>query len=369
MSMKSVFSSYIYQNPLPQLRARNSAFVALTQLPGGDILALHQMGEAFESVDGTTFVSISHDQGNTWSAPRQAFDKSGDAVPTSDCAKPTLLPDGRIAAFGYQFFRENPELPIGNPETGGLLDDEIYIAYSADNGNTWSARHAIPCAWENGAEASAPLSVLQDGSWASPITGFANWEGKLLSKNCGRLLRSYDNGSTWNDDVICTEFEDKAITCFEQRMCQLEDGTLIVISWNENTETGELLNNHYTFSTDNGKTFSAPLDTGIKGQASFVCALGGTKLLALHSMRREAAEPGIRAVIVDAAGGGWKVLEDTVIWKPNTPIVKDKNMADVFAFLKFGQPSAIVLSETEILLSHWVYEDGMYKTCATKIEL
>ena len=41
------------------------------------------------------------------------------------------------------------------------------------------------------------------------------------------------------------------------------------------TETGERLNNHITVSTDNGKTFSAPIDTGVRGQASSIIAIGG----------------------------------------------------------------------------------------------
>ena len=49
----------------------------------------------------------------------------------------------------------------------------------------------------------------------------------------GRLLRSYAQGKTWNDDVICMHFDDENITCYKQRMCQLDDGRIVVIGWNE----------------------------------------------------------------------------------------------------------------------------------------
>ena len=172
--MKTVATHIIYENPLPQLRAVNSAFPYLCELPDGRILASHQMGQAFESVDGTSFISESTDGGVTWSKPRQMFDKSSETVPMTDCCKLTLLPDGRLVAFGYQFFRPDPDLPLGNPETGGLLDDEVYFSISQDGGLTWSARQPIRCAWGGHEEASAPLTVLKDGSWASPITGFSN---------------------------------------------------------------------------------------------------------------------------------------------------------------------------------------------------
>ena len=367
--MKPVASHIIYENPLPQLRAVNSAFPYLCELPGGTILASHQMGQAFESVDGTSFLSESTDGGVTWSKPWRMYDKSAEAVPLNDNCKIIRLADGRLVALGYQFFREDPELPLGNPQTGGLLNDEIFFSISEDGGKTWSARQSVNCAWGNHVEASAPLTVLQDGSWAAPITGFAKWDGTPAGRNCGRLLRTYDEGNTWNDDAVCAFFPGDTVTCFEQRMCQLEDGTLVVISWNEDMQTGQRLPNHLHFSHDNGKTFTGPVSTGIGGQASFVMALDGTRVLTLHAVRRDTDRPGIYACIADVSGNSWKLEEMACVWEPNVPVVKNAKMAEIFSFLKFGQPGAIRLSDGDILMSHWLYEDGQYKTCATRIKL
>jgi hypothetical protein len=135
LAMKAVASHIIYENPMPQLRAINSAFPFLCELPDGKILAAHQMGQAFESVDGTSFLSESTDGGITWSKPWQMFDKSEETVPLNDNCKVSRLPDGRLVALGYQFFREDPELPLSN-ELGGLLDDEIFFSISEDEGRT-----------------------------------------------------------------------------------------------------------------------------------------------------------------------------------------------------------------------------------------
>ena len=365
--MKNVSFSTIYENKKPLLRASNSAFPFLCELPDGRILAAHQMGQAFESVDGATFISESSDGGKSWSEPRRAFTPT--ERPTSECAKITRIPDGRLVALGYRFFRDDPELALGNPETGGLLDDEIFFSISEDQGKTWGVPKAINCAWGNHAEASAPITVLQDGSWATPICGFSNWEGKAVGRNCGRLLRTYDGGKTWNDDAICVEFPGDNVSCFEQRMCQMENGTIAVISWNEDFVTGELYNNHVTFSHDGGKTFSAPVDTGIKGQAASILALDGTRVLTLHSLRRDTDRPGVYACIADLSDDKFTILEKEIVWEPDTPIVRSKHAANIFAFLKFGQPGAIRLSDGGVLMSHWYYEDGMYKTGATRIVL
>lgn len=367
--MKTVASHMIYENPLPQLRAINSAFPYLCQLADGRILASHQMGQAFESVDGTSFISESTDGGATWSKPWQMYDKSSETVPLNDNCKLMRLNDGRLVALGYQFFREDPELPLGNPKTGGLLEDEVYFSISQDDGRTWSARQSIPCAWGGHVEASAPLTLLHDGSWATPITGFLKWDGTLAGRNCGRLLRTYDEGKTWNDDTVCSAFPGDTVTCYEQRMCQLSDGTLVVISWNEDMKTGQRLPNHITFSHDNGKSFSAPVSTGVGGQASFVMALEGSRVLTLHAVRRDTDRPGIYACIADVSGDSWKLEEMECVWEPNVPMVKNTKVAEIFSFLKFGQPGAIRLADGDILMSHWLCEDGMYKTCATRIQL
>ncbi len=366
--MKKIFSTYIYSNPLPQLRARNAAFPGACVLPDGKILVSYQIGEAFESVDGTIYTSISEDGGKTWSAPSLAYDKASEDVPITDNGKPCTLPDGRVVLLGYQFPRPNPEYPLGNPETGGLLSDDIFYSISDDNGKTWSEKKIVDCSWHNSVEASAPLSVLADGSWATPITGFPRWDGSSAGRNCGRVLRSFDEGKTWSDDVVCTEFPGDAVTCYEQRMCQLDDGTIVVISWNENTQTGERMNNHVTISTDNGKTFSAPVDTGIKGQASSILALGGNKVLTVHAIRRDTDKPGIYFCVAEIKDGKFIQESFECVWQPNLPVVKSEYMAEIFAFMKFGQPSAIKLPDGAILMVHWVCEDGVYKTVATRFE-
>ena len=367
--MKQLFSSYIYENPLPQLYPMNSAFPNVCELSDGRLLAAHQMGVAFESVDGATYLSESTDGGKTWSEAWKAFDTTGEACPISESAKITELPDGRLVMLGYAFYRENPKLPLANAETGGLLDDFVFWAESTDGGKTWSELRHIANAWGAHTEASAPLYVLQDGSWATPIAGFHKWDGSEASKNCGRLLRSYDEGKTWNDDTICMEFPGNTVICYEQRMCELADGTLVVVAWNEDVVTGARLHNHIAISTDNGKTFSAPIDTGIQGQSSGITALDGTKILTLHALRRDTDEPGVYACIADVAGGEYKLLSKERIWKPNTPMTRINNFAEIFAFIKFGQPGVVRLADGSIMMTLWICEEGCYKTLSARFEL
>ncbi len=366
--MHIVHQSIIYENPLPQLRSRQSVFPWLCEMPDGTLLASHTIGEAFESIDCTSYISISQDGGKTFSHPKLMF-KSKALPNSSDSCKITRLSDGRLVALGYAYDRSNPELPIGNPDTGGLLDDYVFISFSTDFGETWSQWQLIDCSWGPHVEASAPLYILQSGAWITPITGFPKWDGSRTGKNCGRILRSDDNGKSWYDNTICMEFADEEISCYEQRLCQLESGTIVCIGWNENLSTGQQLNNHYTLSYDDGMTFSTPKDTGIKGQASSVCAIGEEKIFALHAIRKDTDSPGIYGYIVDLSNGKWNIEKELLIWRPQMPVIKNEKLADIFSFLRFGQPGAILLSDGDIMVSYWVENQGMYKTCAARVKL
>ncbi len=363
--MRIINSSVIYENPLPQLVSRHSFFPFLCELEDGVIAAVYAIGQAFESVDSSSYISFSYDKGKTWSEPLRMFEDCED----TDYCKATTLPDGRLVAIGYTYLRDNPNLPIGNPKTGGVLDDFVFFSISEDGGKTWKKMNKIECAWGPHVEASAPITVLKDGTWITPITGFPDWEGKMHGPHLGRALRSEDGGKTWDDNSVCMDFGDDATTCYEQRMCQLESGTIICIGWNENTKTGERYANHYTASFDNGKTWTYPENTGISGQAASVCAIGGEKLLALHAVRRDTDRPGIYACIVDFSEKKWNIIGQEIVWEPDFKITKDTNMAEIFSFLKFGQPGAILLSDGNIMMSHWYAKEGQYRTVATTIAL
>ena len=366
--MKIIGESVIYDNPIPQLRSRQGMFPNLFKCADGRIAAVFVIGEAFESADKASHISFSDDEGKTWSEPVKMYDKSVFGKPFSECSKAASLRDGSAVAIGYGFWRENPDLPLGNPETGGLLDDFVFYSVSKDNGKTWSDIKEIKCAWGPHVEASAPIVELSNGTLITPITGFPDWEGKMHGEWCGRALSSKDGGKTWSDDTVCMKFDEK-ITCYEQRMCVLESGTIVNIAWCENAATGQRLCNHFTYSEDNGESWSQPQSTNIMGQASSVCAIGGEKFLALHAIRRDTDRPGIYAYVVDFSDKKWNITDECIVWEPQVPIVKDTKMAEIFSFLKFGQPGALRLDENTVLMSHWHCEQGQYKVAATKIDI
>ena len=369
MEIIKISEGILWENPMPVLRSMHSFFPFACELENGTILASHVIGEAFESANGTTRLSVSRDKGGNWELLPVIYKKDGLEVPTTDYMKITNIGTNKIVLFGYEYGRPDTNLPIGNAKTGGTLYSNIVFISSDDNGNTWSRPVKITSSFKGPVEASAPLTVLKDGSWATPITSFPNWEGERQEPSCGRLLRSNDNGNTWSDEVIIMGMGEN-VSAYEQRICQLQkSGAVVNIAWCEDLITGQAYNNQYTVSHDNGKSFEGPFDTGILGQASSVCAIGGDRLLALHAIRKETDRPGIYAFVVNLENDKWDIEAQSVIWEPKTPIVKDTSMAAIFAYLKFGQPGAIKLKDGIILTTHWAIENGMGKTFVMKLNI
>lgn len=350
---------HVYDNPIPQLRSRQAIFPGLMQLDNGNLLCCFNIAEAMEAVDARNYLAESTDGGLTWSEPWRLF-KDGE-IPETESCKCTSLGGSNVIAFGYGANRPDRDMPAGNPATGGLLPHRVFFAKSSDNGKTWTEKKTVPEHWHAQTEASAPLVRLKNGALAAPITGFPNWEGQMTSRCCGRMIVTYDEGETWNDDVVCMEFENDEVSCYEQRMCVLDSGCIIDIGWNENLKTGERLPNHITYSDDNGKNFSRPINTGVMGQASSVCALGGEKFIAIVSRRRDTDEPGVYGYVVDFSDRTWKVEQEGIIWSAGAgPIQRNQKMAEIFGFLKFGQPAVTKLKDGRLILCFWYQKEGQF---------
>ncbi len=62
--IKNNGTEVLYENPKPELKSKNAYFPGIIELPDKRLMACYVTGEAFESIDHTTEISISDDMGN-----------------------------------------------------------------------------------------------------------------------------------------------------------------------------------------------------------------------------------------------------------------------------------------------------------------
>ncbi|MDD3670784.1 MAG: sialidase family protein [Sphaerochaetaceae bacterium] len=358
MSSIKVLDSKIICGQLTSGDSKVSAyFPNVTQMDNGKLLAAFVAGSGMDNIDTTTMVSSSIDGGTTWHAPVKLFEASiKDRVFTDSC-KITAVGSHTVVAIGYRFFRDDPSVPVGNPDTGGVLPDEVVLLRSDDEAKHFHRPEIIPVSFNEPVEASAPLVVLSNGHWITPIANFMNWDGSTASGLFGRMLRSEDEGLTWDDVTVTLRFPKPHMSVWEQRACEMEPGMVAVIAWVEDLKNNQLHPNHIAVSNDYGKTFFSPISTGIMGQASSIHYLGNDRVLTLHSIRRDTDRPGLLACIAQIRDNTFDIISQQMIWEPE-PFSKDSTKHSVFAYLKFGQPSAIKLQNGKWMLTFWYEQHG-----------
>lgn len=350
----------LYENPKPHVRSRHGYFPGLAKLPSGELLATLMIGEAFEAADGTTYLARSSDAGRTWSLEGKLYDASALPVPMSDCMKATVLTDGSLLAIGYRFRRDDPEQSISIPETGGILPGEDIVAFSGDDGHTWSEPVAIPQSRPELCEISGPAVQLRSGDVVAIGALYKMPDGSNPSGQIGVLVRSTDRGRTWEDRTVFFQTGAGNLTPFEPRLTEMQDGRLVALVWAYDQAADRHYSNHVTVSDDDGRTWSKPIDTGVMGQASNLVWLGGDRLLTIHAHRGD--DIGIYVRVVDFTKNEWKTLAETVIYGQTAKqTAEGQSASEMFKSLRFGQPSLLALGDGEFLATHWCVEEGQGK--------
>ena len=357
----------IYENPVPYLRSRHGYFPGVVEVPSGDLLAMFQIGEAFEAVNCRANVSRSKDKGRTWELEGPFYDMSKLAHPMSDTVKATVLSDGTLIAMGYWYDRSDPEKQLGNPETGGSLPSENIVTFSSDEGRTWTTPEEIANGYPEPLEVSGPCVELPSGDLLAIGATMVMWDGSCPSGKVGVAFRSSDKGRTWDTSKLYFTTPGNEISPYEARLCVMGDGRIVALVWAYDHRQGKNLNNHVVVSHDDGRTWSAPMDTGVAGQASGIMPLHDEVVLTIHAHRE--GDLGLYVRVVDFVGDRWRVVEEKNILSMAGSTEAKGSLADVWGGLRFGQPSCVRLSTGEILAVCWAVEGGQGRIRSWRLEV
>lgn len=356
----------LYDNPIPHLRSRHGYFPGLVRLPSGDLLALFVVAEAFEAANATMCVSRSRDGGKSWKFEGPIYRKPEPPL-TSDSIKPLVLQGGDLLGLGYRFHRPGRDGTLVNSETNGLRSGDNIATYSSDDGHTWTLPRVIPTQRPEVIEVSGPAIQLESGVILAVGSLFPLWDGTRPSGNVGVLLRSEDQGRTWDDSTLFFETGSDIMPA-EPRICEMQPGRVVALVWAFDEDLGKSLTNHVTVSHDGGRSWSSPTDTGIQAQAANLLYLGQDLLLTAHC-HREYGEVGVFVRLVDFAGDRWKVLSEKNVWA-DTTLQPIGGYSDMGTGMKFGQASLLPMDNEQFRVTHWaIGRDGQGRILTHRIRL
>jgi hypothetical protein len=141
--LELVDSGLVYRNPKPHLRSIHAWHPSLAQRDDGVILAAFDLGEAVESLDYGTWLSRSHDEGQTWEPPGPLF-RDNVSYRSTHAVRISRMPEGTLVAFGGRFHRDNPEEGLTNRANLGYVPVDLIFLKSHDGGENWVGPVTIP---------------------------------------------------------------------------------------------------------------------------------------------------------------------------------------------------------------------------------
>lgn len=264
---------------------RVASFTALCPLRSETILAGFQLGPAKHSPASTIGLCRSRDGGRTWSRIPWMFASTLDAVPGS-LSGPEMVEaePGRLLLFTTWFDRQDPDRPLFDPVTEGILPSKQLMAVSGDEGETWSHWREIPTPGLTGCAMTGPPLLWPDGTLAFCFESFKTFDDPAPGRHGAWMLVSKDGGRAFSRALPIAQHPEHAVYYWDQRLCVgRRSGAFIALFWTHDLRQHKDLTVHQKISTvaaltpANARTVSG---TPIPGQIAAPFLLDDGRLLA-----------------------------------------------------------------------------------------
>jgi len=342
---------------------RVAAFVSLCTLQSGTVICGFQLGPRKHGPTSTIRFCRSSDNGATWSELPARFEQAIEGVPGSlSSGELVEVEPGRLLLLATWFDRSNPELPLFDPETEGILPSRQLRAFSDDEGNSWSDWEIVPTAPLTGCSSTGPLLRWDDGTIAFPFESYKEYGDPNPSRHAAWLLVSRDGGKTFDRRSQVAMHPKHKIYYWDQRLCVGKDvGEYVAMFWTHDLEQKADRTVHLRHGSllDDSFDHNTIIDTGIPGQIAAPALLDHGRIVAFVVDR---GTPGTLTLWQSHTGGRrWPRDESLVVYRHDEQALLSQGQTDVdfkqywedMGKWSFGHPAIRKLPDGRLLLAHY----------------
>lgn len=342
------------------------AFVcSLAPLSNGTILCSFQVGPKKTAPSSHIAIMRSTDRGRNWTRLPLDIPVTYQGISGSlGSGEIAEVAPGKLLLVVTWYDRSDPDRPLFDPVTEGLLYSKLLKAFSTDGGRTWSAWEEIPLHGLTGVATSGPLLRWSDGSIGIPCESFKFFDNLETIPHAAWILRSFDGGASF-PELTCVATDPSGRMCYwDQRLCVGENpGEYQGLFWTHDRERKEDISVHFSAGHCGQDAPPRPVSTGIIGQISAPLRTDDGKQIALVVDRNR---PATMSLWQSRDSRHWSRDEEAVLYRHEERAPLSQGMTDVdyaqywedMGKWTFGHPALLALSPTEFLAVYYAGSPG-----------
>jgi len=336
---------------------------SLLPLTDGACLAAFQVGPEKHGRASHVRLYRSVDGGSKWSMLDVWLNHLWQGAPGSLTLGETVeVSPGRIMLAATWFDRSDPDRPMFDPVTEGLLRSRQLKAFSSDSGDTWTEWEEVPTPNLTGCAISGPILSWPDGRLAVSFESFKEYDDGRPVRHASWLLPTTNGGGSFRAPVKVAHCPRGDVFYWDQRLSVgREPGEFIGLFWTHDRSQKKDLTVHACAGTlgDEGLLNFDLWDTAIPGQIAAPLMLPDGRWLAAVVDRRRPAE--IRLWSSRDGGRRWPIEESMVI-HAHEELAKVTQGTENVDFVKywedfgkwsFGHPALRMLDERHVLMAFY----------------
>jgi hypothetical protein len=306
----------VFAAPAEDPHRRIAFFPSLCLLHDGTIITGFQNGPGKNAATSTIGLARSADGGRSWTPLEFPFEMRFEGVPGSlGCAELVEATPGRLLLFATWWDRTDPERPLFDPVTEGILHSRQLVAESTDGGDSWSRWRDVPTGGLRGCSLTGPVVRWDDGTIGVPFESFRLFDDPDPRHHAAWLVTSRDGGRTFSPPILVAEDPRHVVYYWDQRLCAgTEPGSFTALFWSHDLVARQDLTVHVRRGRigDEAVVGDPPVALPIPGQIAAPVDLGNGRLLAFVVDR---GRPGTMTLWSSADGGrSWPEASRLVVY-------------------------------------------------------